>query len=909
MSARVTAPADAPADARRTNYRKALSWSAVMVGGQQVLTAALSLLLARILGPSSFGLVAIATIYILFMQMVLQQIAPSIIQRDDLQSAHIDSAFWLVLAMTVVISGVSVALSGPFAALNRTPDLQPIIIALSLLVPLEGLVVVQEALLRRRMEFRSLAVRELVAAGIGGIVGIVMAFRGAGAWALVWQQLTNQVVGTIVLWSVSNWRPRLRFSWSHTRELLGFSVGSFLANLASFVNVRSDAILIGLFFGPLAVGVYRLASRFTEIFVDFLSRSMMQVAFPELSRLQKDVRAFGDRMFEIMSQSGLLTIPALGILAGCAGQLERLFGPEWHGVAPTLRLLCIAAAVKALSLISSAGLQAIGRPHVLAMLSWLAGIVSAVSLVAVGLPLRRSSLDVQVSGMAASRVALFVLVIGPVFVVVIDRCCGLGARRLLGAIVGPALVGAGAGAVGLLWTESRIDRSWPPLGALASVGVVTGLAALTLLALVDRHSFALVGGVAKRILRAPAWVPDRILGVDAYQPRHMASPAVYQSAPTRPRYVNGKTYDRAGADPLSAGRRADQSTAPLRPQLRAINMRVSSLTGGLHGSNNGIRQPTLSHGATSVDLWTSLGVIARRWKISVPLILLTALSSLFIGGSISPDYEGRAVVMLVGPGSGTPVPGSGTTGGSSASSSTTTTATTAPSLTPTTVSSGDEANPNPLLTLNGSLNSNAQATLQSLTDDDVVRRLRENGLSTSYELEVAQNDPILSITVTDSDAETVSQTVQALIGAVADDLQNRQDQAGVPADARMSAQTLSETNQPRALYENRRRAQLVIVALGLALTAIVVFAVEGLTERRSRTAAAFRESMPTYGPAGGDDAYEARAESVNGGRHVLVGQGAREGSDHQHHQPHGEPLASSRGPSWAGRDDDDVDQR
>jgi O-antigen/teichoic acid export membrane protein len=897
VSAPASAPVDAPADNGRSNYRKALSWSALMVGGQQMLTAALSLLLARILGPSSFGLVAIATIYILFMQMVLQQIAPSIIQRDDLQSEHIDSAFWLVLAMTVVISLVSVALSGPFAALNRTPDLQPIIIALSLLVPLEGLVVVQEALLRRRMEFRSLAVRELVAAACGGTVGIVMAFRGAGAWALVWQQLTTEVVGTIVLWSVSTWRPRLRFSWRHTRELLAFSIGSFLANLASFVNVRSDAILIGLFFGPLAVGVYRLASRFTEIFVDFLSRSMMQVAFPELSRLQKDVKAFGERMFEIMSQSGLLTIPALGILAGCAGQLERLFGPEWHGVAPTLRLLCIAAAVKALSLISSAGLQAIGRPHVLAMLSWLAGILSAVSLVAVGLPLRGSSLDLQVSGMAVSRVALFVLVIGPAFVVVIDRCCGLRARRLLGAIAGPALVGAGAGVAGLLWTETRVDRSWPPLGALASVGIVTGLAALTLLALVDRHSFVLLGGVAKRIVRAPTWVPDRILGVDAYEPRHMASSAVYQSAPSRPRYVNGKTYDRVDADPVSTRRRAGKFGVPFRAPSRASNTSVSNLTGGLKAGNNGTRQPTLSHGASSVDLWTSLGVIARRWKISVPLILLTALSSLFIGGSISPDYEGRAVVLLVGPGTGTPVPGADATGGTSTTASTTTTA---PPLTPTTVAA-DDGNANPLLTLNGSLNSNAQATLQSLTDDDVVRRLREAGLSTNYELEVAQNDPILSITVTDSDAETVSQTIQALMGAVADDLQNRQDQAGVPADARMSTQTLSETNQPRALYENRRRAQLVIVALGLALTAIVVFAVEGLTERRARSQASFGQSMPTYGPAGDDTSDVAGAESVNGGRHVLVTQGSREGPDH-----HGDPNASRRGPSWAGRDDDDA---
>jgi teichuronic acid exporter len=852
----------APPGAGRTNYRRALSWSAVMIGGQQVLTAALSLLLARILGPGAFGTVAMATIYVLFMQMLLQQLMPSLIQRETLEPEHEDSAFWLVVGVSAVISVVSIALSGPWAALNQTPDLQPIIVALSALVPLQGLMVVQEALLRRRMEFRSLAVRELVAATVGGGVGIVTALNGAGTWALVWQQLTTQTVATIVLWSVSHWRPHLRFSWPHARDLLGFSLGSLFANLAGFVNARADTMLIGLFFGPLAVGVYRLASRFTEIFVDFLSRSMMQVALPELSRLQKDARAFSSRMLEIMSQSGLLTIPALGILAACAGPLERLFGSEWDGVAPTLRVLCVAAAVKALCLISTAGVQAIGRPHLLALVSWSVAGLSALSLVAVGLPLRDSPIPDQVSGMALSRLVLFVAVIGPIFVVVIDRCCGVRPGQLLRAIVGPTLVAAGAATAGMLWTEAGVDASWHPLEALTGVGIVSALAALALLAAVDRQSFALVGGVTRRIMRTPAWLPEWMPGGSVYEPRHMASQPDYQTAPSRPLYVNGKSYNRPDADLVWPRRQ----TGNFIPPSSARNTRVSNLSGGLQASN-GIRKPTLPHGASNVDLWTSLGVITRRWKISVPLILLTALASLVIGGSISPDYEGRAVVMLVGPGSGTPVPGSG---GDAAGSTTTAPTTTAPPLTPTTAASGND-NANPLLTLNGSLNSNARATLESLNDDDVKRQLQERGLSTSYELEVAQNDPIMSITVTGSDAETVSETMQALEGAVADDLQNRQDQAGVPAEARMSSQTLSETNQPRALYENRRRAQLIIVALGLALTAMVVFAVDGLAERQARNAARFRESMPAFGPGGGPSGGpgdEPLAESVNGGRHV-----------------------------------------
>ena len=169
-------PPRAPRD--KAKYRSALSWSVAMVGGQQFVTAAVAFLLAAILGPEAFGTVAMASVYILFMQMLLQQAIPAIVQRKDLDPADLDSAFWLVMGFTLVITGISVALAGPWATANRTPDLQPIIIALSLQVPLQGLVVVQEAVLRRHMDFRSLAIRSLVAAAGGGVIGLALGLHG-----------------------------------------------------------------------------------------------------------------------------------------------------------------------------------------------------------------------------------------------------------------------------------------------------------------------------------------------------------------------------------------------------------------------------------------------------------------------------------------------------------------------------------------------------------------------------------------------------------------------------------------------------------------------------------------------------------------------------------------------------------
>jgi len=884
-------------------YRRALSWSLLMVAGQQGVTALVSFVLAAILGPSSFGTVAMASVYILFIQMLLQQAIPAIIQRKDLEPEHVDSAFWLVMAATVVITGISVALSGLWAAVNRTPDLQPIIVVLSLLVPLQGLVVVQEAVLRRSMDFRSLAVRSLVAAAFGGVVGITMALRGAGTWALVGQQLATGIVGTIVLWSVSRWRPRLRFSWAHARDLVGFSVGSSLASLAAFVNVRSDVILIGLFFGAFAVGLYRLASRFTEIVVDFLSRSMQQVAFPELSLLQADTGAFARRMRDIMAQSGLLTLPALGVLAGCAEPLLRLFGPEWAGASEALQILCLVAGVKALTLIGAAGLQAIGRPHVLAALSWLAAALSAGALVAAGLALRDSAVADQVLGMAASRAVVYVGVIGPIEVVVIHRCCAVNARSLLGAIYSPALIGIAAALAGVLWTMTGVDHSWSPAAALAATGALSGSMAVTLLAVVNRSALASANRTIRRVLvprsRVPgahrprqveASVVSQMLsadgsGLDDYQPRHLAT----RPAPrTRASATIPKRTIVAGHSP------------PRRARIPRSNleMDIGGRTGGRPlGDHNGSRRTDASSGASSVDLWASLGVIGRRWKITVPLVLLTVAASLAVGTTLSPDYEASASVLLVGP--------------ASPNVATETTPTTAATAQPGATAAPPLAEPesNPLLTLNQSLISTARATLEAISSQSTRRGLSEAGLSTDYEVTVAQKDPIMQIVVTAPNAEQALQTIDALQNAVLEDLNARQEQAGAPADTRIQVQTLSAT-EPRAINSGRVRAQLVVVALGFAVTTIAAFAAEAFAQRRFSTGGGADsptsdtpDRPPVSAPPGLGPEYEwSRQQDVPAGRTSgRLGFAAprptvRVPAD----DPHGAPQAPDRDPAGHG---------
>ena len=168
------------------------------------------------------------------------------------------------------------------------PVLAPIISVLSFTLILEGLTIVQRAVLERALDFKSFSIRSIVANFFGGAVGLAMALKGFGVWALVGKQLSTDLLGLIVLWKLSHWRPgTFLFSRLAIRDLLGYSVGSFTGNLGVWVNSQIDTLIIGLFFGPIPVGLYRLAGRLPFMIVTGTTSSLQAAAFPQFCRIRE----------------------------------------------------------------------------------------------------------------------------------------------------------------------------------------------------------------------------------------------------------------------------------------------------------------------------------------------------------------------------------------------------------------------------------------------------------------------------------------------------------------------------------------------------------------------------------------------------------------------------------------------
>lgn len=456
--------------------RRAAGWAVAMDSGGQLVNLAVSMLLAALLGPEVFGLVAMALVYVMFIQIVQQQgMQAAVIQREHLTDAHRNGAFWLVMGTSVVLTSVSVLLAGWWAGVNRQPELGPLLVALSLLLPVRGLATVQEALVRRSMRFKPLAVRTLVATVIGGAAGLTGALLGWGVWALVAQHLTTAVVGLVLLWSVSGWKPGLRTSRRALRELVGFSSGSFLSSIAVFVNNRADALLIGLFFGPVVVGVYRLGGKLVETVLAMTIRPVQSVALPELSRHQADPVRFARSYLRLSRMSAWASLPALGALAGGAGALMAVLGDEWQAAEWPLRVLALVGAVRVLVSLNGPVLQARGLVILHAEVSWVAAVSSAAALLLAALLLRDQGVVAQAVGVGVCRAAVYGTIIVAIHLVLLRRASRVRLGEALGALLpagGAALaVALASGAADVLLGASGAP-AWTRLGVACLLGVV-----------------------------------------------------------------------------------------------------------------------------------------------------------------------------------------------------------------------------------------------------------------------------------------------------------------------------------------------------------------------------------------------------------------------------------------------------
>ena len=355
----------------RQRAAKGFVWSAIQKWGRAAITTAFFVILSRLLTPEAFGLVALATIFIDFVEIFLDQgSSAAIVQRADVEPGHLDTAFWMSMATGALLTLGSIAASGLIATFFSEPRLAAVLSWLSLGFILNALSTTQLAILQRKLAFKNLAARSLAATTVGGIVGIGMAFAGFGVWSLVGQNLVRAVAAAIILWGSSDWRPGFNISKKHYKELFSFGASIVGNNVLNVLIRRSDDFLIGYFLGPTLLGFYTVGYRLLLIIIRLVTEVTNTVAFPTFSRIQDAPERMRRAFYKVTQYTSLLSFPVfigLGVLA--PELVPALFGPQWTPSIPVMQVLSMIGILQSVLFFNGSVIRASGKP------SWELGIM------------------------------------------------------------------------------------------------------------------------------------------------------------------------------------------------------------------------------------------------------------------------------------------------------------------------------------------------------------------------------------------------------------------------------------------------------------------------------------------------------------------------------------------------------
>jgi len=339
-------------------------WSVIQQVGGQAATMLVFFVLAALLPPSDFGLVGMAGAWLAVLNAFCETgFGAALIQREQLHEDHLRSTFSINLIVGALLTVLGVGLSWPAAAYFKTATLQPVMAWLSIGFLMRAFGLTQAALVQRELQFRALAIRDLTANIVGGVVGVVLAVAGYGVWSLVAMTLVTSLLESILLWRLAHWRPsEFRISRDATADLWPYSSRVLGFNLFKAFAQNTDRLIIGPVLGVQALGVYTLAFRVVIYPVTTLVGALGGYLFPKVARVQSDRHAVASVYRGVLLGILNVVLPALVGVAILAPAIVPLLGQRWHEAIPVIQILTIAGLAQALIAPVGQIMKGLGRP-------------------------------------------------------------------------------------------------------------------------------------------------------------------------------------------------------------------------------------------------------------------------------------------------------------------------------------------------------------------------------------------------------------------------------------------------------------------------------------------------------------------------------------------------------------------
>lgn len=375
---------------------KSLVWKFLERGGVQGIQFILQIILARLLFPEDYGVLAILSAFIAIANIFIQGgLNTALIQKKNSDEVDFSSVFWITIALSGFIYALLFLMAPLIAKFYNNEILTPVLRVLSITIFFGALNSIQYAMVSKTMQFRRFFYSSMGGVVGSGALGIVFAYLGYGVWALVIQQLSNSFLISIILWFTVKWRPRFLFNFSRLKALYSFGWKILVANFLSAAYMQCYSLIVGKFFSAIDLGLYSRGRQFPNVITNSIDGSIQSVMMPTFSAKNENTEELKRILRKSISYSCYLLFPVMfGMIATAKPLITVLLTEKWINCVIYLQLGCLYFAFWPIHSNNLTAINALGRSDIslkleiikktLIIIEWIITIRFGLVVVAIG---------------------------------------------------------------------------------------------------------------------------------------------------------------------------------------------------------------------------------------------------------------------------------------------------------------------------------------------------------------------------------------------------------------------------------------------------------------------------------------------------------------------------------------------
>lgn len=373
----------------------------------QGITFIVSMILARILMPEDYGAVAIITIFITIADVFIASgLVIGLIRKKDVNETQLSSVFYMNLIISIALYVLIFFMAPTIAKIYENDALIWLLRIIALKLPISAYNSVQSAIVSRNMEFKKFFFATLIGTVISAVVGIYMAYKGFGAWALIAQQLTNLVIDTICLMFVVKWFPKLKFSWHSIKNMLPFSSKNMATDLTGTVFNQMNAFVIGVKYTSTDLAYYTKGQQLPTTVNNVITQAITSVMFPAIAKVADNMETVKKAERKALRMLAFILFPIMVGMAMVSREFVLIFFTEkWENMIIFMQLMSIDAIIGIMGAFDVLTLRAIGKSNVALVLEL---IKKPIFLGAILISMQYSVMAIAIASLCYSVFALLI---------------------------------------------------------------------------------------------------------------------------------------------------------------------------------------------------------------------------------------------------------------------------------------------------------------------------------------------------------------------------------------------------------------------------------------------------------------------------------------------------------------------